>query len=46
MTFSYSKEWNGTGYTNVENPFILEYLPEADGIAVKVYVYGLFLCNN
>ncbi|MBE5756784.1 MAG: hypothetical protein E7342_03175 [Clostridiales bacterium] len=46
MTFSYSKEWNLTGYTSIENPFILQYLPEADGIAVKVYVYGLFLCNN
>lgn len=31
------------GYTYVENVFINEYLPKADGDAVKAYIYGLFL---
>ena len=33
-------------YTIVENKFITKYLPEADGFAVKVYLYGLYLCKN
>ena len=32
--------------TVVDNKFITKYLPEADGFAVKVYLYGLFLCEN
>ena len=32
--------------TNVENAFITDYLTEADGDAVKVYLYGLYLCKN
>ena len=42
---SFSKDVDNT-YTLVENKFITKYLPEADGIAVKVYLYGLFLCQN
>ncbi len=30
----------------MENLFIYEYLPSASGNAVKVYLYGLFLCRN
>ncbi|MBQ9514355.1 MAG: DnaD domain protein [Clostridia bacterium] len=46
MTFSYSKEFSMNNYTNVENVFINEYLPVASEDAVRVYLYGLFLCQN
>ena len=46
MTCSFSKELSASGITSVENTFILEYLPVSDGNAVKVYLYGLFLCQN
>ena len=42
---SFSKELDN-GYTLVDNKFITKYLPEADGFAVKVYLYGLYLCEN
>lgn len=42
---SFSKDTDNT-YTIVENKFITKYLPEADGFAVKVYLYGLYLCEN
>ncbi len=41
---TYSKD-NDTAYTVVENKFLTKYLPEADGLAVKVYLYGLYLCS-
>ena len=46
MVCSLSKEFSASTFTNVENTFILEYLPISDGNAVKVYLYGLFLCQN
>lgn len=47
MSFcSFSKEFNENTYTSVENQFIVKYLPGADGFAVKVYLYGLYLCQN
>lgn len=47
MSFcSFSKEYNENAYTEVENKFITKYLPEADPFAVKVYLYGLFLCQK
>ncbi len=42
---SFSKEIEHSS-TLVENKFITKYLPEADGFAVKVYLYGLYLCAN
>ncbi len=42
---SFSKDTDNA-YTVVENKFITKYLPEADGFAVKVYLYGLYLCEN
>ena len=33
------------GCTLVDNRFIREYLPDADGDALKVYLYGLWLCR-
>ncbi len=46
MICSFAKEFESVGFTNVENAFIREYLPISSGNAVKVYLYGLFLCKN
>lgn len=46
MTCSFAKEFSTAGFTDVENQFIREYLPVSSGDAVKVYLYGLFLCKN
>ncbi len=43
---SFSKDCNDNSYVTIENKFITKYLPEADGFAVKVYLYGLYLCKN
>ena len=32
-------------FTSVENQFITKYLPQADGDAVRVYLFGLYLCQ-
>ncbi len=46
MTCSFSKEFSATSFTDVENSFITEYMPASSGEAVKVYLYGLFLCQH
>lgn len=46
MLCSYSKEFSAASFTEVENVFIREYLPLATDNAVKVYLYGLYLCKN
>lgn len=46
MTCSFAKEFSISSVTNVENEFILQYIPIADGDSVRVYLYGLFLCNH
>lgn len=47
MSFcSFSKDFDGNAHVTVANKFITKYLPEADGFAVKVYLYGLYLCQN
>ncbi len=43
---SFSKDNDGNSFVTLENRFITKYLPEADGFAVKVYLYGLYLCKN
>ncbi len=43
---TFSKDFNENGYTFVENKFISKYLPEANDFAVKVYLYGLYLCQK
>ncbi len=43
---SYSREFALSAYTNIENQFITRYMPAADGDAVKVYLFGLYLCQN
>lgn len=46
MSFSsFSKEFTANMYTSVENQFITKYLPQADGDAVRAYLYGLYLCG-
>lgn len=47
MSFcSFSKDYSDNTYTAVENRFILKYMQHADGNAVKVYLYGLCLCQT
>ncbi len=46
MSCTYSKEFSASSFTGVENIFISEYMPVSTGNAVKVYLYGLFLCQN
>ncbi len=43
---SFSKEYNSTAFTSVENVFLYAYMPEAGEQALKVYLYGLFLCQK
>ncbi len=46
MSFAaFSKEFASGMFTSVENRFITNYLPQADGDAVRVYLYGLYLCQ-
>lgn len=47
MSFcSFSKDYAENDYTLIENRFLTKYMPESDGFFVKVYLYGLFLCQN
>ncbi len=43
---SFTKEDVKSYTTNLDNVFISDYLPEADDQAVKVYIYGLYICQN
>lgn len=43
---TFSKEFSDSAFTFVENRFIQKYLPEANDFAVKVYLYGLYLCQS
>lgn len=46
MSFcAFSKDFTANMYTSVENQFITKYLPQADGDAVRAYLYGLYLCQ-
>lgn len=46
MSFSaFSKDFSANMFTSVENQFITKYLPQASGDAVRVYLYGLYLCS-
>lgn len=47
MSFcSFSKDVQNTNKTIIDNIFIANYLPVAPENAVKVYIYGLYLCQN
>ncbi|MBR2377392.1 MAG: DnaD domain protein [Clostridia bacterium] len=43
---SFSKDIQNTNKTIIDNLFIANYLPTAPENAVKVYLYGLYLCQN
>ena len=43
---SYSSKLAMDGYTVLDNTFLNEFLPQATGDDVKVYLYGLNLCSN
>jgi len=43
---SYSSKLAMDGYTVIDNTFLNEFLPQATGDCVKVYLYGLNLCSN
>lgn len=42
----YSTEFIASSKTEIDNIFINDYLPFADPKYVKVYVFGLYKCNN
>lgn len=42
----YSNDYKDKGFTPIDNAFIVEYLPVMDATAVRVYLYGLYLCSN
>ena len=44
--FGFDEQFTLFGSTPLENQFILEYLPTANGDYVKVYLYGLMLCYH
>lgn len=44
--FSLSDKFASLGATAVDNQFLLEYMPNASGEAVKVYLYGLLACTS
>ena len=43
---SYSSKLAMDGFTVIDNTFLNEFLPQATGDDVKVYLYGLNLCTN
>ena len=45
-TVSFSRGYMTMGYTNIANLFMEEHLPVANGDCVRVYLYGLYLCQN
>lgn len=46
VSCSYSSKLSLDSYTVIDNAFFNEFLPQATGEDVKVYLYGLSLCNN
>lgn len=43
---SYSNKFIMDGLTIIDNTFLNEFLPQATGDDVKIYLYGLSLCSN
>ena len=43
---SFSRGYMTSDYTNISNVFMEEHLPYANGDCVRVYLYGLYLCQN
>ena len=46
MNIRFSPEAARRELTPIDNLFLLEYMPEADGMFVKVYLYGLMQCYH
>ena len=47
MSFcAFSARWGLNGFCAVDNKFVTEWLPEAKGDYVKVYLFGLYLCSG
>ncbi len=46
MMFGFDERYAMFDVTPVDNQFIQEYLPAAKGDYVKVYLYGLMLCDH
>ena len=47
MSFcKFANEFITEKYTTIDNAFINEFMPNAPSDAVKVYLYGLYKCNN
>lgn len=44
--FGFDEQYAYYGVTPVDNQFILEYLPNTNGDAVRVYLYGLMQCYH
>lgn len=43
---NYSREFNETTFTAVDNAFITHYLPDAPARYVDIYIFGLYLCSR
>lgn len=41
-----SSDFSKNGYTQLENNFIVEFVPNMNPLTLKVYLYGLYLCQN
>lgn len=46
MLFKFSNDFLMDTFTLVDNKFIIEYLPYAKDKEIRVYLYGLYQCNN
>jgi hypothetical protein len=46
MSFTLSREFINEGITRVDNVFLSAYLPDAEPLQVKIYLFGLFLAGN
>ena len=47
MTFcKFSTEYTSNSFVQIENSFLSEFMPNAPENCVKVYLFGLYKCNN
>ena len=44
MIVRFALETTRRNFTPVDNRFILDYLPHASELCIRVYLYGLMLC--
>lgn len=42
----FSKDYEKSGFTYIDNLFITNYISKASNSVVRVYLYGLYLCQN